>query len=83
METNSLKSIPFPDVPENLPKHHDEDFHGHSPVPSFLRNLKQDDIILLVIIILLLTDNYCNDRLLIAVLILIFLSGLDFGIFGR
>lgn len=82
METKGLNSIPFPDVPGNLPKDV-ADFHGHSSVPAFLRNLKQDDIILLVLIILLLTDNCCNDRLLIAILILIFLSGLDLNIFGR
>ncbi|HPU44843.1 MAG TPA: hypothetical protein PLF05_01265 [Thermoclostridium sp.] len=48
-----------------------------------MRNLRQDDIILLVLIVLLLTDNYCNDKLLIGILILIFISGLDLDLFGR
>lgn len=83
MEQKGLNAIPFPNTPENLPKHGMADGYGHASVPSFLKNLKQDDIILLVLIFLLLTDNYCNDKLLIAVLILIFLSGLDLNFFGR
>lgn len=83
MEQNGLNAIPFPNAPENLPKYGMADGYGHTNVPSFLKNLKQDDIILLVLIVLLLTDNYCNDKLLIAVLILIFLSGLDLNFFGR
>lgn len=78
-----LKAIPFPDTPENVPKHSIADFRGHSSVPSFLRNLKLDDIILLVVIVLLLTDDHCDDKLLIGILILIFLSGLDLNLFGR
>lgn len=83
MEQKGLNAIPFPNTPENLPKYGTADFHGHASVPSLLKNLRQDDIILLVLIVLLLTDNYCNDRLLIAVLILIFLSGLDLNFPGR
>ncbi|NLW02398.1 MAG: hypothetical protein GX027_03935 [Clostridiaceae bacterium] len=83
METKGLKAIPFPNVPENLPKHGSADLHRHSSAPSFLKNLKQDDIILLVIIVLLLTDNSCNDKLLLGILILIFISGLDLNLFGR
>lgn|GEM_PF-351557 len=83
MENMGLKAIPSPYVPENLPKHDSADFHRHSSLSSFFRNLKQDDIILLVLIVLLLADNYCNDKLLIAVLVLIFLSGFDLNLFGR
>jgi len=83
VETMGLKAIPFPNVPENLPKYDAADFHRRPSVPSFLRNLRQDDIILLVLIVLLLTDNYCNDKLLIGILILIFISGLDLDLFGR
>lgn len=78
-----LNAIPLPNTPENLPKHGAADLYGHTSVPSFLRNLKQDDIILLVLIVLLLTDNYCNDKLLIGILILIFISGLDLNFLGR
>lgn len=78
-----LSAIPFPNTPDNLPGHGTPGNQGHSFVPSFLRNLKLDDLLLLVVIILLLTDNNCDDKLLIGILILIFISGLDLSLFDR
>ena len=42
-----------------------------------LGNLKSDDLILLGLIVLLLTEEECEDKSLLAILAILFLSGLE------
>jgi hypothetical protein len=83
METRALNSIPFPveeieDHDHSAPAH----YNNQQLIPSFLKNIKQDDIILIVLIILLLTEgNHC-DYLLVGVLVFIFLAEFDGNFLG-
>lgn len=77
-----MSAIPLPtdaenDFPQQVPSH-----GGLSVLPSFLKNLKQEDIILLAVIILLITENGANDKILIGILAFLFLSGLDGNFLG-
>jgi len=78
MEPRGLSSIPLPyeadDKKERpAPVHHRQ----QQFLPSFLRNLRQDDIILIALIILLLMEGSECDFLLVALLVVIFLAGFD------
>ena len=49
---------------------------------KFLGRLKREDLLLLLLLIFLILENRC-DRNFKLVLLIIFLSGLEQGVFGR
>lgn len=48
----------------------------HKQTGSFLKNLKTDDIILIAVILLLLSDSE-TDKMTVAILVFLLLSGFD------
>ncbi len=76
-----LSAIPLPNEVENCYPIPARDSGGSSGLPSFLRNLKQEDIILLAVIILLMIEGG-NDKILIGILFFLFISGLDGNLLG-
>jgi len=78
MESRGLSSIPLPYETDEKKVHHVPAQHRQQQfLPSFLRNLRQDDIILIALIILLLMEGSECDFLLVGILVVIFLAGLD------
>lgn len=82
VELKGLKAIPFPNIPDEGYNRNVQKHPGNSLIPSFLKNLKQDDIILIVVIILLLTDSNFDDKLLVGVLVFLFIAGLEGNFLG-
>lgn len=82
VEHKGLSAIPSPNDPYEGKSHNIQKHQGNSFLPSFLKNLKQDDIILIVVVILLLTDSNFDDKILVGVLVFLFISGLEGNIFG-
>lgn len=78
MESRGLNSIPLPyEVDEKRIHYIPSQYSRQQFLPSFLKNLKQDDIILIALIVLLLLEGSECDFLLIGILVIIFLAGLD------
>ncbi|HHU89583.1 MAG TPA: hypothetical protein GXZ22_00825 [Clostridiaceae bacterium] len=78
MESRGLSSIPLPyETDEKKVDHVPTQHRQQQFLPSFLRNLRQDDIILIALIILLLMEGSECDFLLVGILVVIFLAGLD------
>lgn len=78
MEPRGLSSIPLPyEVDEKKVHHVPSQYNQQQFLPSFLRNLRQDDIILIALIVLLLMEGSECDFLLVGILVVIFLAGLD------
>lgn len=86
MESRGLKDIPLPyEADEGYPKHPVMPYNygpGSGLLPSFLTNLKIDDIILIFLIILLLLEGSECDYLLVGVLVVVFLAGIDGNFLG-
>ncbi len=78
MESRGLSSIPLPyEVDEKIVHHVPSQYRQQQFLPSFLKNLRQDDIILIALIVLLLMEGSECDLLLVGILVVIFLAGLD------
>ncbi len=78
MESRGLKSIPLPyQADEKNVPHIPSQYSRQQFLPSFLKNLRQDDIILIALIVLLLMEGSECDFLLIGILVVVFLAGLD------
>ena len=84
MEPRGLNSIPLPYVVDDGHRHQ-VPAYSHGPqqlLPSFLTNLKIDDIILLALIVLLLLEGSECDLLLVGILVVVFLAGIDGNFLG-
>ncbi|NLE26351.1 MAG: hypothetical protein GX625_13605 [Clostridiaceae bacterium] len=78
MESRGLSSIPLPyEVDEKKVHNVPYQYRQQQFLPSFLRNLRQDDIILIALIVLLLMEGSECDLLLVGILVVVFLAGLD------
>lgn len=84
MEPRGLNAIPLPYEVDEAYHHHaaPPHFQGAQLIPSFLKDIKQEDIILIGLIILLLAEGNECDYLLVGILVVIFLAGLDGNFFG-
>jgi hypothetical protein len=84
MEPRGLNAIPLPYVVDEI-HHHQVPAYSYGPqqlIPSFLKNLKQEDIILIILIVLLLLEGNDCDHLLVGILVVVFLSGFDGNLLG-
>lgn len=78
MEPKGLNAIPLPcEIEENCQHNAPSHYRTQQFLPSFLRNLKQEDIILIALIVLLLMEGNDCDLLLVGILVVVFLAGLD------
>lgn len=79
MEPRGLNDIPLPyeadECSHQTSTARSPIFYDRRPsLPSFLNNIRQDDIILIALIILLLLEGNDCDLLLVGILVVIFLS---------
>lgn len=78
MEPKGLNAIPLPYEAEETHHHRQPAHYGRQQfLPSFLGNLRQEDIILIAVIVLLLMEGNECDLLLVGILVVVFLAGLD------
>lgn len=78
-----MQGIPMPfENEECLPQEVKNDHFGGLNLPGFLKSMKPDDIIIIALVVLLLVEAAGNDKILIALLVYLFISGLDGNILG-
>ncbi|AGC69496.1 hypothetical protein Cst_c25390 [Thermoclostridium stercorarium subsp. stercorarium DSM 8532] len=79
--SSELLNIPLPTEKDNIKYPQvpsvSDDYHGNLPdIKGLLKKIQLDDVLLLGLIILIASDDDC-DNFLLALLIFIFLAGLD------